>query len=101
MWLLLAREPTPDAPHWPGRRLLAAIDAAVWPLLWALVISHAPNPVGLVGPFVMTVALLCALGRLHRALWMNHRYRFTTWRWGRVAATLLLIGAVLKLTLPG
>ena len=101
MWLLLAREPTPDVPYWPGRRLLAAIDAAVWPLLWVLVISHAPNPVGLVGPFVMTVALLCALGRLHRALWMNHRYRFTTWRWGRVAATLLLIGAVLKLTLPG
>lgn len=100
MWLLVAREPTPDAPYWPGRRLLAAVDAAVWPLLWVLVISHAPKPVGLVGPFVMAVALLCALDRLHRALWMNHRYRFTTWRWGRVVGALLLIGAVMKLTLP-
>ena len=52
MWLLVAREPTPDAPYWPGRRLLAAVDAAVWPLLWVLVFSHAPKPVGLIGPFV-------------------------------------------------
>ena len=71
MWLLVAREPTPDAPYWPGRRLLAAVDAAVWPLLWVLVFSHAPKPVGLVGPFVAAVAFLFALGRLHRALWIN------------------------------
>jgi hypothetical protein len=99
MWLVVAREPKPDAPYWPGRRWLAAVDAAVWPLLWVLVITHAPKPVGLVGPFVAAVALLCALGRLHRALWVNHRYRFTTWRWGRFAAALLLMGAVLKLML--
>ena len=100
MWLVVAREPKPDAPYWPGRRILAAVDAAVWPLLWVLVFIHAPKPVGLVGPFVAAVALLCALGRLHRALWINHRYQFTTWRWGRIAAALLLIGAVLKLTMP-
>ena len=100
MWLLLAREPTPDAPYWPGRRLLAAVDAAVWPLLWVLVFSHAPMPVGIVGPFVAAVALLCTLARLRRALWENHRYRFTTWRWGRVAAALVLIGLVMKLMLP-
>ena len=81
--------------------MLAAVDAAVWPLLWVLVFSHAPKPVGLIGPFVAAVALLCALGRLHRALWVNHRYSFTTWRWGRIAAALLLIGVVLKLTMPG
>ena len=101
MRLLLAREPTPDAPYWPGRRLLAAVDAALWPLLWVLVFSHAPKPVGLVVPFVTAVALLCLLGRLHRALWVNHRYRFTTWRWGRITAALLLVGVVLRLTLPG
>ena len=100
MWLLVAREPKPDAPYWPGRRLLAAVDAAVWPFLWVLVFSHAPKPVGLVGPLVAAVALLCALGRLHRALWVNHRYWFTTWRWGRIAAALLLIGVVLKLAMP-
>ena len=100
MWLLIAREPAPDAPYWPGRRVYAAVDAAAWPLFWVLLFSHAPKPVGLVGPFVAAVALLCALGRLHRALWVNHRYRFTTWRWGRVVAALLLIGAVMKLMLP-
>ena len=50
MWLLYARAPAPDAPYWPGRRWLAAVDAAVWPLLWVLAFSHAPNPVGIVGP---------------------------------------------------
>jgi hypothetical protein len=99
MWLVVACEPKPDAPYWPGRRLLAAVDATIWPLLWVLVFSHAPKPVGLVGPFVAAVALLCVLGRLHRALWVNHRYRFTTWRWGRFAAALLLMGVVLKLML--
>ena len=101
MWLLVAREPRPDAPYWPGRRWLAAVDAAMWPLLWALLFSHAPKPVGLIGHFVAAVALLCALGRLHRALWVNHRYWFTTWRWGRIAAALMLMGVVLKLSLPG
>ena len=101
MWLLVAREPRPDAPYWPGRRWLAAVDAAMWPLLWVLLFSHAPKPVGLVGPFVAGVALLCALGRLHRALWVNHRYWFTTWLWGRIAAALMLMGVVLKLSLPG
>jgi len=41
------------------------------------------------------------LVRLHRALWVNHRYWFTTWRWGRVAAALLVVGAVLKVTMTG
>ena len=100
MWLLIAREPAPDAPYWPGRRGLAAVDAAAWPLVWVLLFSYAPMPVGLVGPFVAAIALLCALGRLHQALWMNHRYRFTTWRWGRFVAALLLIGAIMKLMLP-
>jgi len=99
MWLLVAREPVPITPGWPGRHLLAVIDAAAWPLAWVFLFSHAPAPVGLVGPFVSAVALLCALGRLHRALWINHRYRFTTWRWGRIAAGLLLVGMVLKAAL--
>lgn len=96
MWLLVAREPLPDAPYWPGRRMLAAVDATVWPTLWVLLVSHAPGPVGLVGPFVSAVALLFALGRLHRALWVNHRYRFTTWRWGRIAAAFIAVGLVMK-----
>jgi hypothetical protein len=99
MWLLVAREPRSDAPDWPGRRLLAAIDAVIWPLMWVLLIRHVPGPVGLVGPFVTALAVLLGLGRLHRALWANHRYWFTTWRWGRVLGAMLLIGAVLKITM--
>ena len=100
MWLLYARVAAPDAPYWPGRRWLAAVDAAAWPLAWVIVFSHAPRPVGFVGPFVMAIALWCAVGRLHRALWENHRYKFTTWRWGCIAATLVVIGLVMKLMLP-
>ena len=96
MWLLVAREPLPDAPYWQGRHLLAAVDAVVWPIVWVLLINDAPAPVGLVGPFLSAVALLCGLGRLHRALWVNHQYRFTTWRWGRVLAALMLLGLVMK-----
>ena len=96
MWLLVVREPLPDAPYWPGRRVLAALDAAGWPILCVLLIRHAPQPVGLLGPVLTAVALLYGLGRLHRALWENHRYRFTTWRWGRMAAVLLLVGVVVK-----
>ena len=97
MWLLVVREARPNALDWPGRRLLAAVDAVVWPLLWVWVFRHAPQPVGLIGPFVVAVALLLAVTRLHRALWINHRYWFTTWRWGKVVGTMLLIGAMLKL----
>lgn len=99
MWLLVAREPRPDAPDWPGRRLLAAVDAVAWPLIWVLLMQLAPQPAGLIGPFVVALAVLVGLGRLHRALWVNRRYRFTTWRWGRVLASTLVIGAVLKLSM--
>lgn len=54
---------------------------------------------GLVGPFVTALAVLLGLGRLHRAIWVNQRYWFTTWRWGKVMAGMLLIGAVLKVTM--
>lgn len=99
MWLLVAREPRPDAPDWPGRRVLAAVDAVLWPLLWVLVFRHVPEPVGLVGPLVTALAVLFGLGRLHRALWVNRRYWFTTWRWAKVLGAMLLIGAVLKFSM--
>ena len=81
--------------------MLAALDALVWPLLWVLLIRSAPQSVGLVGPFLTAVAVLCAIGRLHRAVWVNHRYYFTTWRWGKVVAAMLVLGWVMKLTMPG
>jgi len=99
MWVLIAREPRTDAPGWPGRRLLAAIDAVAWPLMWVLPIRHTPQSVGLIGPFVTALAVLFGLARLHRALWVNHRYWFATWPWGKVLAAMFLIGAVLKLSM--
>lgn len=101
MWLLVQREPWPDATCWPGRRLLASIDAVVWPLLLALVLSHVPARVGLVGPVVFALAVVFAVARLDRALRINHRYRFTTWRWGGLAAALVLMGLILKLATSG
>lgn len=100
MWILVSRELQPDAPYWPGRRWLAVTDAVAWPFLWVVVFSQLPAPVGLVGPMVIGVALLCGLARLRQALWENHRYRFTTWRWAWVAAGIILLGTTLKLALP-
>jgi hypothetical protein len=96
MWLVVVREPRPDAPYWSGRRWLAAMDAVLWPLLLVVLVKQIEQPVGIVGPMAIALALLCAINRLHRALWMNHRYWFTTWRWGKVAAGLMFIGACLK-----
>jgi hypothetical protein len=79
--------------------LLAAVDAVAWPLVWVLLILQVPGPAGLVEPFVTALAVLLGLRRLHRALWVNHRYWFTTWRWGKVLGAMLLIGAVMKLSM--
>jgi hypothetical protein len=99
MWLVVVRQPKPDAPYWTGRQLLAAVDAVAWPILWVVVINQAPAPVGVVGPFATAVAVLCGLGRLHRALCVNRRYWFTTWRWGRIAAAFFVVGMVMKMML--
>jgi hypothetical protein len=97
MWLLVAREPRANAPYWTGRRWLAAVDAVAWPLFWVLLLRQIDAPVGIVGPMFVAAALLVSVERIHRAVWVNHRYWFTTWRWGRIAAGLMLIGTVLKL----
>ncbi len=100
MWLVLTRAPLPDAPYWPGRRLLALADAVAWPAGWIVVATHLPTPVGIVGPVVIALAVLSAVGRAHRATLQNHRYHFTTWRWGRVFAGLLLFALILQVAIP-
>jgi hypothetical protein len=97
MWLVLTRAPLPDAPYWPGRRLLALVDAVAWPAAWIAVATHLPQPAGIVGPVIIALAVLGTLGRAHRAAWHNRRYHFTTWRWGRVVGVLLLLGSLIKL----
>ena len=99
MFLVVARAPPPDVPYWPGRRWFAAIDALAWPASWVMVIAKVPAPVGLFGAVAITWAVFTALSRLQRALWSNHRYRFTTWRWGRLGLALIVFGGVMKLAL--
>ena len=100
MWLIFARAPPPDMPYWPGRRWLAAVDAVAWPCLLWLALLHVLASGGIVVGLSMAFAALSAARRLYTALILNHRYHFTTWRWGRVLAWMLAVGALLKLVLP-
>ena len=97
MWLLYARAPVPDAPHWPGRRLLAVVDALVWPGLIAAMVSSSSLQTGVVGSMTLALCTVCSVRRCMRALWHNERYQFTTWRCGVPLAMLIALGAALKL----
>ena len=97
MWLLYARAPVPDAPHWPGRRLLSVADALVWPGLIAAMVSSSSLQTGVVGSMTLALCVLFGVRRCVRALWHNERYRFTTWRCGLPASALIAVGAALKL----
>ena len=96
MWIVLPRPAPRDMPYWLGRRWLAALDAVAWPALWIAAVRHAPADLGLVAPVVFAVAVLAGLGRIRTAVWRNERYRFTTWRWGRVPVGLMALGLLIK-----
>ena len=97
MWFLYARAQVPDAPYWPGRRLLAVVDALVWPGLIAAMVGDSSLQTGGVGSMTLALCMVCGVRRCMRALWHNERYQFTTWRWGLPLATLITLGAALKL----
>jgi hypothetical protein len=97
MWLLYARAPVPDAPYWLGRRLLALLDAVVWPGLITAMVGSLSMQTGIVGSLTLALCMLIGVRRCVRALWHNERYQFTTWRCGLPLAVLLAIGAALKL----
>ena len=98
MWLLIARAPRQDAAYWPGRRWLALLDAAAWPMLWAAAVIKAPFSTGLAGAVAVSLLVVVAARRSHRAILRNERYWFTTWRWGLALAGLAAVGAATKLT---
>lgn len=100
MWMLFARAPPPDAPYWPGRRWLAAIDAIAWPGTTCFAMQELKESGELVVALVMTLLVASAARRLTRALLANHRYHFTTWRWGRTLFWMIALGALLKLGPP-
>ena len=98
MWLLIAREPLPDAPQWRGRRVLALLDAVGWPLLVALLVHDSADDLGLVGQVVLGACALLCIRRVTRAIWRNGQYRFTTERIATLIAFLCIVGALLKFT---
>lgn len=97
MWLLIARAPLPDAPQWPGRRILALLDAVFWPLFVAFSVVSLSNVLGLVGQVALAACASVAAKRATRAISRNERYRFTTVRVVKLLAVLLAIGALLKI----
>jgi hypothetical protein len=97
MWVIFARAPRPDAMVWPGRRVLALVDAVAWPVAWAAFIIGLPVPLGLAGHFALACCGVAAVRRATRAVAQNHRYHFTTWRWGRWVVLALVFGYALKL----
>jgi|KBSMisStandDraft_5_1062788.scaffolds.fasta_scaffold371186_1 hypothetical protein len=99
MWMVIARQPSPDAAYWPGRRTLSLLDAIVWPAVWVGAVSSMSMNAGLIGTGIVLLAIFAALARSRRALSDNARYRFTTYRWGIFLAALCALGAVLKATL--
>ena len=99
MWLSFARAPPPDAPYWPGRRWLAAVDAVAWPLAIVSVVFAVPGGRGLLQAFSVALLVLSAGRRIYTALAANHRYHVTTWRWARLLAVLLTLGALIKVLL--
>lgn len=97
MWVIIARAPPPDAVVWPGRRALALVDAVAWPAAWATFVLGLTVSVGLVGHIALALCAVSAFTRAHRAVANNHRYHFTTWRWGLRLVFLLAFGYALKL----
>lgn len=97
VWIVVQRASAPDLPYWSGRRWLAAIDAIAWPVgLWVL-LGRVPGKAGLVLPMASAVLVLWGLSRFHKAVWLNHRYRFTTWRVLGILAVLVIVGLVQKI----
>jgi hypothetical protein len=99
MLVLMARAPRPAVEVWAGRRYLAAVDAVLWPTLWIAAVALAPFQTGIAGPLAVALAGLGAVSRLLAAISDNKHYRFTTVRWGRPIAALVLVGVLLKLGL--
>ena len=90
--------PRPNAPYWPGRRRLAAIDAVSWPLVCVMLVHRIPNAGN--AAFMLTAAAgLWACLRLYRAIFNNHRYWFTNWLVARVLGLLFFFALLMRLAL--
>jgi hypothetical protein len=96
MLLLFSRRIHADSPHWPGRRLVASLDAVAWPVVGVWLIVASPVGGGLSSAVLMAVLAIVCVRRLHRALLLNHRYRCTTWTWGVQLTAVFAMSLMLK-----
>ena len=58
-------------------RLLALLDAVVWPGLIAAMVGSLSIQSGIVGTLTLALCVLFGVRRCVRALWHNERYQFT------------------------
>lgn len=96
IWVEFVRSPLPDAQVWLGRHVLALMDAIAWPVAWATLAVRLPMAGGVVGYCALALYAVAALLRANRAVTHNHRYHFTTLRWGRRLAVVVVLGYALK-----
>jgi hypothetical protein len=96
MLMFMTWGPRPDATVWPGRPLLAVVDAIAWPAAVTTAVLANSGLFGVVGLLVAAAAPVLAVRRAWTAIFQNHRYAFTTWYWGRPVLLLLAIGLALK-----
>lgn len=95
MWVVPVRQRR-DATVWPGRRLLGALDAVAWPLCVVIAFMWINTPTALFGGAAIATALLLGMTRLHRAVFANARYRFTTWAFAKLMLLLVVTGYAIK-----
>lgn len=97
MFLVVFSKPARIYTTWSGRRPLAALDAVLWPALWAwIVVARVPDR-GLVVRWFCAMLALVACRRLWRALSDNEHYRFSTVRWGKALIGVWIFGYALKM----
>jgi hypothetical protein len=89
---IFVRTSRPDAYVWPGRRLLAVLDALLLPALCVYGVMKTSFTTGLVGVTVIAFAICVASWRVKKALVSNERYRFSTRRLLLGVACLLAVG---------
>jgi hypothetical protein len=94
---IFVRHVRPDTAIWPGRRLLAVLDAVAWPALWLYAIWRVPFDTGVSGKVLATAGVLIAARRVLRAWVRNERYWFSTRRWGGFLLALIVVAVVLKI----
>ncbi len=97
MFVLIRREALPDATDWPGRRLLSLVDTIAWPAGFWILVAQIPYDTGAVGQVAGGLLVWGAARGIYRALFLNQRYRFITWRVGALAAPLAAVALALKL----